>query len=93
MDRHRAAPGRLVASGGLAENRLLCRLLACLSESPVDRGSDREATSRGLACLVAGMPAGFRGPPVVRFEPEQEPRLLARYLKWLGLMREAAGGG
>ena len=93
MDRHRAAPTRLIASGGLAENRLLCRLLACLSESPVDRGSDREATSRGLACLVAGMPAGFRGPPVERFEPEHEPGLLARYLKWLGLMREAAGDG
>jgi len=93
MDRHRPAPARLVASGGLAENRLLCRMLACLAESPVDRGSDREATSRGLACLVAGMPAGFRGPPVERFEPEEEPRLLARYLKWLGLMREAAGSG
>jgi glycerol kinase len=93
MDRHRPAPARLVASGGLAENRLLCRMLACLSESPVDRGSDREATSRGLARLVAGMPAGFEGPEHERFEPEGDARLLARYLKWLGLMREAAGGG
>ncbi len=93
MDRHRPAPLRLVASGGLAENRLLCRMLGCLADSPVDRGSDREATSRGLACIVAGMPAEFRGPPVERFDPEQEPRLLARYLKWLGLMREAAGVG
>jgi glycerol kinase len=93
MDRRRPAPARLVASGGLAENRLLCRMLASLADSPVDRGSDREATSRGLACLVAGMPAGFRGSPVERFEPEHEPRLLARYLKWLELMREAAGGG
>ena len=63
MDRHRPAPARLVASGGLAENRLLCRMLACLAESPVDRGSDREATSRGLAFLVAGMPAGFAARP------------------------------
>ncbi len=93
MDRHRPGPTRLVASGGLAENRLLCRMLACLAGLPVDRSSDREATSRGLACLVAGMPATFRGTPVERFEPEQEPRLLARYLKWLDLMREAAGSG
>jgi hypothetical protein len=57
----------------------------------VDRGSDREATSRGLAFLVAGMPAGFNGHPVERFEPGHEPALLARYLKWLALMREAAG--
>ena len=92
MDRHRPPPARLVASGGLAENSLLCRMLACLSDSPVDRGSDREATSRGLAFLVAGAPAGFQAPPIERFEPEPDDRLLARYLKWLALMQDAAGG-
>ena len=92
MDRHRPAPARLVASGGLAENRLLCRMLACLAGVPVDRGSDREATSRGLAFQVAGMPAGFEAPPVERFEPDPDQSLLARYLKWLALMREAASG-
>jgi glycerol kinase len=90
MDRHRAPAARLVASGGLAENRLLCRLLAALAELPVDRSSDREATSRGLGFLLAGEPAGFRGPPPERFEPEAAEPLLARYLKWLELMREAA---
>ncbi|MGQ0429747.1 MAG: FGGY family carbohydrate kinase [Gammaproteobacteria bacterium] len=90
MDRHHAPPGRLVTSGGLAENRLLCRLLASLSGLPVDRSSDREATSRGLGFLVAGEPAGFRGPPSERIEPESAEPLLARYLKWLDLMREAA---
>jgi len=90
MDRHHAPPARLVASGGLAENRLLCRLLAALSELPVDRASDREATSRGLGFLVAGEPRQFQAPDSVRFEPEDEPQLLARYLKWLELMRAAA---
>ena len=93
MDRHRPAAGRLVASGGLAENRLLCRMLATLSASPVDRGSNLEATSRGLAYQVAGMPPGFTAPLVERIEPEPDQRLLARYLKWLALMREAAGPG
>jgi glycerol kinase len=91
MDGHRPPPTRLVASGGLAENRLLCRMLAALAGAPVDRGSDREATSRGLAFQVAGMPAGFAAPPVERIEPEPDQQLLARYLKWLALMREAAG--
>ena len=91
MDRHRPSASRLVASGGLAENRLLCRMLASLAEAPVDRGSDREATSRGLAFLVAGEPAAFAAPPTERFEPEYDQGLLARYLKWLELMREAAG--
>lgn len=91
MDRHQAPAVRLVASGGLAENRLLCRLLASLSALPADRSSDREATSRGLGYLVADEPAGFVSPPQERIEPEAEPRLLARYLKWLELMRQAAG--
>lgn len=91
MDRHRPSAARLVASGGLAENRLLCRMLACLAGVPVDRASDREATSRGLAFLVAGMPADFQAPPLQRFEPDPDQQLLARYLKWLALMQEAAG--
>jgi len=91
MDRHRGAPARLVASGGLAENRLLCRMLAGLAGVPVDRASDREATSRGLAFQVAGMPREFGSAPVERFAPERDARLLARYLKWLASMREAAG--
>ena len=70
---------------------MLCRMLACLAEVPVDRSSDREATSRGLGFLVAGEPAGFASPPTGRFEPETDQGLLARYLKWLELMREAAG--
>jgi hypothetical protein len=40
---------------------------------------------------VAGEPAGFASPPTSRFEPENDQSLLARYLKWLELMREAAG--
>jgi glycerol kinase len=91
MDRHRPAPERLVVSGGLAENRLLCRMLACLSGAPADRASDREATSRGLAFQVAGMPKDFAAPVVERFDPDADQRLLARYLKWLALMREASG--
>lgn len=89
MDRHLGGAERLIASGGLAENRLLCRMLACLAGAPVDRASDREATSRGLAFLIAGEPAGFEGPATQRFEPEPDQRLLARYLKWIELMRSA----
>lgn len=91
MDRHLQPPARLVASGGLAENRLLCRMLACLSGVPVDRTVDHEATLRGLAFLVAGEPAEFCGSTLQRIEPETDQRLLARYLKWLELMRAAAG--
>ncbi|MGB5133175.1 MAG: FGGY family carbohydrate kinase [Steroidobacteraceae bacterium] len=91
MDRHLDSARRLVASGGLAENRLLCRMLACLAGIPVHRTSDREATSRGLAFQVAGEPAEFEAPGTQRLEPEPDQRLLARYLKWIDLMRVANG--
>jgi glycerol kinase len=89
MDRHLDSAQRLVASGGLAENGLLCRMLACLAGVPVDRASDREATSRGLAFQVAGEPAGFEPLATERLAPEPDQRLLARYLKWIELMRAA----
>jgi glycerol kinase len=89
MDRHLDAPSRLIASGGLAENRLLCRMLAALAGVPVDRANDREATSRGLAFMVAAEPAEFRGTAMQRLDPEPDQRLLARYLKWIELMRAA----
>jgi len=89
MDRHLDTPKRLIASGGLADNLLLCRMLACLAGVPVDRANDHEATSRGLAFLVAGEPVGFAGPAMQRLGPDTDHVLLARYLKWLDLMRAA----
>ena len=89
MDRHQDSAGRLIASGGLAGNRLLCRMLACLAGVPVDCANDREATSRGLGFLVAGGPSGFERTAIQRFEPEPDQQLLARYLKWIELMRTA----
>ena len=56
---------------------------------PVDRASDHEATSRGLAFLVAGEPAGFQGSVMQRLEPDADQSLLVRYLKWIELMRSA----
>jgi hypothetical protein len=66
-------------------------MLACLAGVPVDRASDREASSRGLAFLIAGEPAGFEGPAMRRLEAEPDQQLLARYIKWIELMRTAAG--
>lgn len=91
MDHRLGRPVRIVASGGLAANTLLCRMLACLAGVPVERASDREASARGLALLLAGEPPGFAPPLLQRLEPEPDQALLARYLKWLELMRAAAG--
>jgi hypothetical protein len=45
---------------------------------------------RGLAFLVAGEPVDFGERAMQRLEPEYDEQLLARYLKWLELMRAAA---
>ncbi len=92
MRLHAAAPQRLVASGGLAANALLCRLLATLSGVAVDYAEDREATSRGLAFLLAGQPSGFIAQLMTRTPPEADAALLARYLAWLEHMRSSPGG-
>ena len=61
MDRHRPAPARLVASGGLAENRLLCRMLACLADVA---GGSRQRSRGDFArpCVPGrGNAGGIRG--------------------------------
>ena len=92
MDRHRPAAARLVASGGLAENRLLCRMLAA-SRSRRWTAAAIVRRLRAGSLPGGGMPPGFAARPSSASSRKQGQRLLARYLKWLGLMREAAGGG
>ena len=82
-------PARIVLSGGLARSGFLCRTLASLTDLPVHRLDDPEATARGLAFLVAGQPGGWKAPTLEAFGPLPDQTLLARYLKWLGLMDAA----
>jgi len=51
-----STPGRVLLSGGLARSDGLCQRLADLAQLPVHRLHQHEATARGLAYLLAGLP-------------------------------------
>ena len=74
MDRHLdSAPARLVASGGLAENRLLCRMLACLAGVPVDRGERSRGDIARPRVPGRREPAGFEPLAIERLRARARP--------------------
>ena len=87
LNRLNDAPGRLLVTGGLAALDPLLQRLANLAQRPVERAAIQEATARGLACLLADMPANWPDAEVEkRFVPVADPALLLRYQQWLKLM-------
>lgn len=74
---------RLQVSGGLARLDGLCQRLADLSQRPVYRPVETEATARGIAWLAAGQPDHWPKPGRGRnFRPRPNPTLTERYLKF-----------
>ena len=85
-------PRSILLTGGIAASDFLCQRLANLTSVPVMRHSEREATARGLAFLVANQPADFAPGRAARlFEPEPDVGLLERFLAWLKAMKRAVG--
>lgn len=81
---------RLVVTGGLAHIDGICRRLADLSGLSVYRPVETEATARGTACLLAGLPARWPEPaPGVTFRPSGNRSLHARYERWHAALRQA----
>jgi len=78
---------RIQISGGLANADHLCQRLADLSDLPIYRPRQREATARGAAWLASGMPAHWPEPePGHRFEPHAAPGLHDRYHAFLEII-------
>jgi glycerol kinase len=82
---------RIRISGGLSLLDGLCARISDLSRLPVERLPSHEATLRGIARLVAGMPAGWRDPAGGgdRFKPRRNRSLEDRYRRWLEAMERA----
>ena len=80
-------PKRLLVTGGLGAIDPLLQCLANVSAMPVERAQNSEATARGLACLLAGVPDNW---PVARveraFSPHADAPLMARFRRWQELM-------
>ncbi len=86
-------PTRLVVTGGISRSTPVCRRLADLCGIPVVRPNLDEATSAGLAYLVAGLPESWdRGEEVERFFPEPDRPVARRYVRWLRTMEAELQG-
>ena len=84
---HAPTPERVIASGGVSKGDGFCRKLANLSGLPVIRHRISEATSQGLAWLLADLDSPW--PPQKQaelFEPEISNVLRDRYERWKELM-------
>ena len=80
-------PERLLVTGGLGSIDSLLQRLANLSQMPVERAKSIEATARGLACLLAGVPDNWPRTQVDQvFLPQTDAGLLARFRRWRQLM-------
>ncbi len=80
-------PKTLCLSGGLSVSDPLCQKLADLSETPVRRAIQHEATARGLFYLMnpsSRNDAEAASPQ--RFPPRNAPELRQRYQRWLKKM-------
>jgi len=81
---------RIIATGGLARFDGLCRRLADLSGLPVHRPTEREATARGTAYLLAHFPRDWPETGAgARFVPGRNPELHRRYASWQSEMQRA----
>ena len=80
---------QLRISGGLSRVAPLCQKLANLSECPVVRPDDREATARGIAWLAAGRPEDWQPPGEQQlFQPAPDAGLRSRYERFTEKLRE-----
>jgi len=80
---------RVRVSGGLSRVAPLCQKLANLSQCPVERLDDREASARGIAWLAAGRPTGWQpAAGLQRYRPAADPGLRNRYQRFTHLLTE-----
>jgi len=79
---------RLRVSGGLSKLNALCQWLANLSGLPVERGSENEATARGIAWLAAGQPQHWQARTEFDiFRPRKDAGLQLRYARAMNVLQ------
>jgi len=90
MQKFPPAPARLVVSGGLAHYDGLCQRLSDLSGLALYRPAEHEATARGTAYLLAGLPDDWpEEKPGTPFVPKKNTGLRQRYQRWRAEMQRA----
>jgi glycerol kinase len=77
------AQKKIYISGGLSNANLVCQKIADLTNTPVYRSDNTDATLQGIACMAAGLPAHWQ-PPVKDdvFKPQQNSAMQLRFNDW-----------
>lgn len=89
MQKQASPPLQIQITGGLASLDGLCQRLADVSNLPVYRPVEREATARGTAYLVANCPKNWPESDIgVWFKPTENDALRQRYQAWRDAMLE-----
>ena len=80
-------PARILVTGGLGSVDPLLQRIANLAGVAVERAENIEATAKGLAYLLAGLPDSWpRAQVNTSFSPQTDADLLSRYQLWRELM-------
>lgn len=72
-------PRQILVSGGIAQSDGFCQKLANVTQVPVLRHRDHEASARGAAFFLGSIHHYPPAHPPARFEPQNDRALLARY--------------
>jgi len=82
-------PLQIQVTGGLSALDEVCQKLSDVSQLPVYRPEDREATARGTAFLLAGSPEHWPEEAFGRwFKPARETSIVLRFQQWGEQMRQ-----
>ncbi|HFE37969.1 MAG TPA: hypothetical protein ENK06_06065 [Gammaproteobacteria bacterium] len=79
-------PGKIAIAGGLSNSCALCQKLSDLTQLPVQRAAESEATAKGVYFLLSGIEADTPGQKCQTFNPAENKLLVARYTRWLAVM-------
>ncbi|MCW9023427.1 MAG: FGGY family carbohydrate kinase [Gammaproteobacteria bacterium] len=83
-------PEQIQITGGISQIDGICQRLADISQLPVYRPADCEATARGSAFLLAGCPEYWpEAEAGTWFEPQSNMALNKRYVEWRKEMKTA----
>jgi glycerol kinase len=90
FNKYLSAARQIVITGGLSVMDGLCQRLADLTQRPVYRPEECEATARGTVYLQAGMPQEWsEASPGVWFFPSENNNLDERYRHWHSALNNA----
>lgn len=79
---------KIQATGGLSQANRLCQTLSDLSELPVLRSSQPEATARGIAWLASGTEKPWKETTTKTFHPTKNTQLRMRFSKFIETVKE-----